>query len=99
MANEIKVIKVEPSVRDYVEGLDYEYSTRRDLVAFMISNNMDTTTDSFEKYQKEMGEYSVKFKLAKQEIEDQYVKPIIGDKKVRWVLNYRDCELTITFLD
>lgn len=99
MANETKIIKVEPAVRDYVEGLDYEYSTRRDLVAFMISNNMDTTTDSFVKYQKEMGEYNTKFKMAKQEIEDQYVKPVIGDSKVRWVLNYRDCELTITYLD
>ena len=89
-------IIVEESVRDYVESLDYEYSTRRDAVTFMLANNMDISTDSFKKYQKEMAEFSAMFNEAKREIEKRYVLPIIGDKKVTWTLEYSTCELTIT---
>ena len=99
MEENVKVIKIEEAVRDYVEGLDYEYSVRRDLVSFMLSNNMSTDTDAFKKYQTEMAEYNAKFKIAKNEIEKQYILPIIGDKKVRWVLNYDTAEVTITVVD
>lgn len=99
MENNTQVIKVEEKVRDYVESLDYEYSTRRDLVSFMLANNMSTDTDAFRKYQDEMAEFNAKFKMAKNEIEKTYVLPVIGDKKVRWSLSYDTAELTITYLN
>jgi hypothetical protein len=88
-------IKVDESVRDYVESLDYEYSSRKDAITFMLSNNMNINTDAFRAYQKEMAEFSAMFNTAKREIEKQYVLPIIGDKKVTWTLDYSTCILTI----
>lgn len=96
---EKKVIKVDEKIRDYIESIDYELGARKELVAFMLENNMKVNTDAFKKYQHELTEYSIKFKLAKNELEKQYVFPAIGDAKVNWRLDYSTSELTITFLE
>lgn len=89
-------IKIDETLKNLAEAYDYEYSTRRDTITFMLTNNMDITTDSFKAYQKEMNEFYVKFNKVKDEIQNQYVLPIIGDKKVSWTLNYETGLLTIT---
>lgn len=95
----IQVVKVDEGIRDVVEMYDYEYSTRRDAVTFMITNNMDISTDAFKTYQKEMIEFSAQFAKAKAEVEKKYVLPISNGARVNWVLDYETAELTITFLD
>lgn len=96
---ENQIVNIDTKIRDYIEGLDYELASRKELVAYMLENNMNVNTDSFKKYSAEMAEYSAKFKLAKKELEKQYVLPIIGDKKVSWKLDYASCELTITYIE
>jgi hypothetical protein len=91
------VINVDENDRNHVESVDYEYAARRDAVTFMISNNMDITTEAFKSYQKEMVEFSTKFTQAKSEIEQKYVIPVSEGKKVHWTLDYHTCSLTITF--
>ena len=88
-SNNNTIVKVEESVRDYVESLDYEFSSRRDAVAFMISNNMDITTEAFKSYQREMTEYNAQFTQAKGELEKKYVLPVTNGKACRWSLNYQ----------
>ena len=97
--NDVIVVKVDENVRDHVESIDYEYSTRRDAVSFMIANNMDITTDAFKAYQKEMIEFGAQFTQAKAEIEKKYVIPATEGKRVRWTLDYHTCEITITFIE
>lgn len=93
----ITTIQIEESIRDYIEALDYEYSARRDIISFMLENNMSTTSESFNKYQKEMMEFKVKFATAKQELEEKYVQPLLKENQtVSWKLDYSTCELTIT---
>ena len=91
-------VEVDKKIRDLVESYDYEYTTRRDAVTFMLANNMDTTTDAFKAYQKEMIEYNVKFSSAKQEIEKTYVFPVSNGAKVNWSLDYDTSMLTIEFV-
>lgn len=88
-------VKVDEKIRDLVESYDYEYSTRRDAVTFMLSNNMDITTDSFKAYQDEMRKYNVLFSKAKSELEKVYVLPVSEGKKATWSLDYETAELSI----
>ena len=97
MENNKVVIKVEESIRDYVESIDYEWSTRRDAVVFMLSNGMNTNTDAFKAYQKEMTEFGAQFTQAKAEVERKYVLPETKGKACRWSLDYQTAELTITY--
>lgn len=91
------IIKIEETIRDYVESLDYEFSARRDIIAFMIENNMNINSEAFGQYQKEMMEFKVKFSTAKKELEERYVLPILKDnQKAQWMLDYQTCELIIT---
>ena len=98
MINNKKVVNIAESIVNYIERLDYELNSRKNIVAFMLSSNMDITTESFKRYEDEMVEYQIKFDQAKQELEEKYVLPIIGDNKVNWSLNYRNQELTIDYL-
>lgn len=98
MKNTREII-IEDSIRDLIESLDYEYSTRKDAIAFMVSNNMNINTDSFKQYQQEMIEFNVKFIEAKKQLEEKYVLPVIDDYKVNWTLDYRTSKLIITFLE
>lgn len=99
MAKNVKEIKVDEAVRDVVESYDYEYSTRRDAITFMLSNNMDTGTEAFKTYQKEMIDFMAKFTKAKAEVEKKYVLPETNGARVNWTLDYETCLLTITYLD
>lgn len=90
----VKVVKVPNEVSDFIESLDYECKSRQDVIAFMISNNMDIKSDSFKQYQKELSEYTCKFNCAKNQFEKDYVKPDeTGAKK--WTLDYNTKEVTI----
>lgn len=99
MAKNVTEVKVDAGIRDAVEAYDYEYSSRRDAITFMLANNMDTDTEAFKKYQKEMIEFMAKFTKAKAEVEKTYVFPVTNGARVNWSLDYETCELTITFLD
>ena len=98
MKKNSQILKIDKSVVDYIERLDYEQGARKGLIAFMISSNMDISTEAFHKYQDELLEYQIKFDTAKHELEEKYILPIIGDNKVNWSLNYRNQELIIDYL-
>lgn len=99
MDNKVITKNIDVELKNTIESYDYEYSTRRDAIAFMLTNNMDITTDSFKSYQKEMIEFNVKFSKAKAELERIYVLPVTEGKKVNWSLDYETSVLTITFID
>lgn len=88
-------IIIDNELKNYIESLDYEYQSRKDLIVFMLANNMNINTESFQKYQNEMTEYFIKFNIAKQELEKKYIKPVIGDHVVNWSLDYATNTLSI----
>ena len=83
-----KPIIIEEALVNYIEGLDYEYQSRRELIVFMLTSNMNIETIAFQKYQKEMTDYYIKFNIAKEELEKKYIRPIINNKNVSWQLDY-----------
>ncbi len=91
-------IKVDEQDKNYVESLDYELTSRKDIIAYMLSNNMNTNTDAFRSYQKEAVQFEVQYREAKRIIEEKYVLPNIGDHMVNWRLDYTTSELNVEFV-
>ena len=63
-----EIVKVDEKIRNEVEGLDYEYQSRKDLISYMISNDMKIDTDAFKVYQNELKEFHSAFQ--KKEVRD-----------------------------
>lgn len=77
-----------------LERISYEMEARKSVVAEMLAQNMDTGTEAFARYQKELVSYTVQYETAKREIQKQYVDPVPG--AVRWSLDYETAVLSIT---
>ena len=90
-----KKIIISAEDRDVVQKADVEMSARLNLISFMISNNMDITSEQFNRYQEEYTKYFLEFGKAKKALENKYIVPIYGTKTVEWALSYDDCELTL----
>lgn len=94
--NTIEII-IDDAVIDEIEMLGYEYESRKSVVAEMLSSNMNTNTDSFKKYEREMLEFKIQFEQAKKEIEKIYVNPV--ENGSHWNLDYESKTLTIYLKD
>jgi hypothetical protein len=90
MAN---IIKVSEEDRNMVQRADIECSARANLISFMISNNMDISSENFQRYQTEYQEKFLAFDEAKSLIEKKYLK---GVNASTWSLDYKTCELSYT---
>lgn len=89
-----EIIVIEEKDRDMVQRADIETSSRMNLISFMLSRNMDTSTEYFKKYEKEYQECFLAFEQAKNYIFNKYVK---GSNASSWVLDYANCQLKLTF--
>jgi hypothetical protein len=43
----IKEIIIDPAITNSIEAIDYEIASRKTLIAFMLSSNMEINTESF----------------------------------------------------
>ena len=85
------VIIVSEEDRDMVQRADVEMSSRRDIIVFMINNNMNITSERFQEYQNEYNQKFLDFEAAKNYIQNKYLN---GLSVSNWVLNYFNCELS-----
>jgi len=85
-----RTIIVSTEDRDMVQRADVEMSSRRDVITFMINNNMNISTERFNEYQNDYNNKYLAFEQAKQYLQDKYLSntPVIN-----WHLNYHTCEL------
>lgn len=90
----MNTIIVKDEIINLIESLQYEVDARKDLIAFMISKNFDTSTDSFKRYQKEYMEFYTQYNAAKNELENLYLKKY-KNKKIMWNLDFNNKTLTI----
>lgn len=88
-------IPISPNEANYIEGLDYEQSARRDIISFMLEKNMNVNTDAFKQYQKEQSVFHAEFQMAKQEIEQRYIPEEWKGHQVNWSLDYHTCIMSI----
>lgn len=96
---ETKTIIVPKDRCNEMARIGSEVDSRKNLISFMLSSNMDTTTTQFANYQKEYTEWSSKYEDGKRGIENDFVRPIIGNKRVNWNLDFYTGELVITFME
>lgn len=90
-------VTVPEYVRDEVQRYDVERSARRDIIAYILSNDtINIPPERMAEYQKEYDEKFMLFEKAKSKIESEYVKPNAGEKALNWTLDYNTCIVTIT---
>ena len=102
--NNIK-IKIPEQLVNYIEALQYDREGLKDLIARISQlHNITKTWEGiqslnnfwFEKYLNINAEYN----MAKQELENEYIKPlIIDDKKYDWFLDFTSNEVTLKYYD
>ena len=95
MKTEMRTItkKLDDEIVATLESLSYELEARKSVVAEMLSQNMDISTDAFVKYQAELVQYKAKYETAKSEIQKKFVDCVAGAR--RWELDYATKVLTI----
>lgn len=96
MAN-IVTRKIEnQSTVQYLERLNFEVTSRKDLISFMIERGMDISGESFKVYQEDYRKLYAEYELAKQAFERTEVQTISPYKKFAWNLDFGSCEVEIT---
>lgn len=85
-------IEVSQELCDKIEALQYEVESRKDLIAFILSNDMKTNSIQFEKYNKEYLEFFKKYNLAKQELVNKYFPNI---QYSHWNLDFSSRIVTV----
>ena len=95
----MKTIKVTipEDIRDTIQALQFEVESRKDLLAHMISTGIDLTSDTFKSYEKEYQEYFVKYNLAKEDMQNNCLKPAVDGKLINWNLDFASCEVTLNY--
>ena len=95
----IKTITVPEEIRDLAQKANVERDARRDILLYIMQNNIDIPEERITRYQKEYDEKYLAFEKAKSVIEKDYVKPATDGKALNWSLNYSDCVVSITLPD
>ena len=95
----IKTITVPEEIRDLAQKANVERDARRDILLYIMQNNVNIPEERIERYQKEYDEKYLAFEQAKSVIEKNYVMPATEGKALNWSLNYSDCIVSITLPD
>lgn len=90
-----KTIQVDSKIVDTMQKLDLEMSSRKELIAFMLANSMNTNSEQFKEYENEYQKFFLEYSLRKSEIEKVYVLPNLTENQyANWSLDYSTGELT-----
>ena len=95
----IKTITVPEEIRDLAQKANVERDARRDILLYIMQNNVDIPEERLIKYQKEYDEKYLAFEQAKSIIEKDYVMPAVNGKALNWSLDYSTCIVSIILPD
>lgn len=95
----IKTITVPEEVRNITQKANVERDARRDILLYIMQNDINIPEERIARYQKEYDEKYLEFEQAKSIIEKDYVKPATNGKALNWSLNYSNCVVSITLPD
>lgn len=94
----MKKITIEnQEVINHLEALNYEVSSRKDLLSYLIQQGVQPAEPAFQAYHKEFQDFFIQYETAKSELEKVYVKPL-GDG-LTWSLDFATKELTVQGVD
>lgn len=95
----IKTKNVDIKFVNELQRLALETESRRDLIAFMITQNMDISGEKFKSYETEYQKYYLAYQTAKTEFETNVLKPEFGENMVKWNLDFNTSEVTVEMKD
>lgn len=94
-----KTIIVPEEIRDKAQKANVERDARRDILIYIMQNNVNISEERIANYQKEYDEKYFEFEQVKSIIEKEYVMPATEGKASNWSLDYSSCVVTITLPD
>lgn len=85
------IIIIDQEDINFLQKLDFEKTSRQNLILFLINEGIQPDNIFIKKYENEYQDYFEQFNIAKQKIEQKYLK---GIKYNNWHISYIDKELT-----
>ena len=95
----VKIITIPEEIRDKAQKANVERDSRRDILLYIMENNLNIPEERINRYQQEYDEKYLEFEQAKSVIEKEYVMPITEGKALNWSLDYSTCIVSITLPD
>ena len=91
-----KIIQVSKDLCNLVQKANLERNSRRDLLLYIMQNQLNISQEKLQQYQEEYDEKYSNFEKLKLIIENKYVKPIVSpNENYSWSLDYYTCEITV----
>lgn len=91
----IKTITIPEELRNQAQRANIERDSRRDILLYIMQNNLDIPEERIARYQKEYDDRYFEFEQIKNIIENEYVQPAANNTALNWFLNYNNCIVTI----
>ena len=91
-------LKVEESLLNYLEALMYECGRTKEIVAYMLGNNFDTTSDSFKQWEKDNQKAYIEYSHAKETMTKEVIPkllPEIKGKPFQWEVDFYNKEVVV----
>ena len=83
---------------DDVANFYYEVNGRRELISYMLNNDMRTDTPAYRRYHQDYMNYYIQYVKMKDELENKYVYAEI-DNPISWNLDFETYEIVIYYVD
>lgn len=95
-------IPVEREKAEYLERLNYESNSMKDIVQRLIETHPNDASlikgETFRTYQKQCAELCAEYNLAAAEIERQYIPEILREHKCSWNIPPNSAEMVVNIL-
>lgn len=95
---EVKLIQMDATDRDYIEFLNFEVSSYKDILSYILLEKSKGYNFSIENYKYFMNEYkeaSIKYSLAMTEMIKKYAPDYHGNPNYLATCNFENCEMVI----
>ena len=94
---EKKIIIIDEQDRNDIMRTNIEMDATANIIAKIISDNMNISTDRFKEYEAYYTKLYGDYKGLQDYIAEKYIlsNPEISEKAIGWSLDYATCELTV----
>lgn len=95
----IKKIIVDHDFVTEIQKNSIEAEARKNIISFMISQEMNINCEQFKQYQDEYVEYFTTYEMLKDQLYKLYIQPLQINSEINWELDYSNDELTLYMED
>lgn len=90
--------KIPEEISREIELLQYEYESKKDILAYMIYNDYPMN-DAFKKYQEDYMACFTKYNMAKDHLQKTIIEPEVKGRLNQWNLEFESCEVTAEYAE